>query len=148
MPDWESIIVTVLGSGTASALITHWLDRKQRYQVMTFEKRLQAHQEALSQCYELWDIVTGKRSDEDKDEGIKKVRNWWVNNQLFLDEASRSQILTLIDLAYDHIYDPKVRQSAFYAAWRETRKTIIRGIGSKYLPETTKDSKPDTQNQN
>jgi hypothetical protein len=54
MPEWGIVLIGVadLIVGVIITKSRHWLDRRQRFQVMTFEKRLQAHQEAYRLCFD------------------------------------------------------------------------------------------------
>lgn len=136
MPEWGIALIGIAGLivGAIITEVRHWLDRQQRFQVMTFEKRLQTHQEALSCWYELYHALNIGTSD-DKHKAIDKLEKWWENNLLFLDEVSRDKMLALIGEARDHITGHAESHSAVFRTLRETRDAIVRGIGAKYLPE-------------
>ena len=135
MPDW---VIALIG-GAAGATISeigHWMDRFQRFKDVTFEKRLAAYQEALSQIYRIYHALSSEITDDGKLESVKKAESWWEDNQLLLDVATRRQMLELFAAANDHILGQAVKQSDYIRAWRKTRETIYKGIGSKYLPST------------
>ncbi|HUT68673.1 MAG TPA: hypothetical protein VMW86_09035, partial [Dehalococcoidales bacterium] len=91
MPEWGIALIGVAGL-IVGAIITearHWLDRRQRFQVMTFEKRLQTHQEALSYCYKLYHSFNSRKDEDEKYRTINEIQEWWESNCLLLDEKSR-----------------------------------------------------------
>lgn len=140
MPEWGIAIIGVAGVvvGVIITEIRHWLDRRQRFQVMTFEKRLKAHQEAFSLCYELNNILNVGKNDNEKHIVIDKVQKWWENNCLLLDEVSRQKIFSLTGAAYEHVLGYAEKHSTVFVKITETRNAIVRGIGAKHLPEMQK----------
>ncbi|MBI2860645.1 MAG: hypothetical protein HYX91_03965 [Chloroflexi bacterium] len=135
MPEWIiALISVVLGAGISE--FRHWRENRERFRVMTFEKRLHTHQEALSQIYRIWhDTYDNKLNFDDKNVSIKKAIMWWEDNQLLLDYASRRQMQDLFSAAYHHL-DGTDKPSVFDKTWRKTRETIYKGIGSKHLLDT------------
>ena len=76
MPEWiVALISVVLGAGISE--FRHWRENKEQFRVMTFEKRIQTHQEALSQIYRiLHKTYNNKLSFDDKNVSIKKAITW------------------------------------------------------------------------
>lgn len=130
--EWVAAIVGVI-IGAAIQEFRHWRESKERFRVMTFEKRLEAHQRAYYWCHKLNEVLNPSNSEE-----IHKVaseaREWWDSNCLFLDANSRHKMVELINLAHFYADGNKLGEdvwSALMKAW----KTIVAGIGVEYLPE-------------
>ena len=104
MPEWG---IALVGTGSALAgviitLIFHLIDNRQRFRVMTFEKRLKTHQEAISLCYELRRVLSIV-DEKEKYIEIRKIETWWESNCLSLDKRSRHLVFTMVGDAYDHV---------------------------------------------
>ncbi len=82
MPEWGIALIGVGGliAGAIISEIRHWLDRKQRFRVMTFEKRLETHQAALSQIQKLRHSIESKLSFEEKKVAIDNLLHWCEDN--------------------------------------------------------------------
>jgi len=160
---WTSLIGlfgVLLGAGIAE--FRHWMERKDRYKVMTFEKRLQVHQEAYRLCMEMAMLLVdgleaGKRSLELGDE----AKEWLNRNCLYLDKRSHRAIISAFFAASNYFSDiAKQRQKVNQALEAKQRqvvyvnlahneaqsemkkclKFIAEGVGAEYLPETNKQS--------
>jgi hypothetical protein len=140
MPEWVAPVVGLIGVvlGAGISEFRHWREDKEQYRVMTFEKRLQTYQEALSLCYELQDILNIAKSNEEKYEVIDKLQKWWENNCLSLDENTRQSINALTSEAYGHVSGYAEKRSTVFVKLVETRATIVQGIGIRHLPERPK----------
>lgn len=160
MPDWAIVLIGFLGIiiGALITFFTHWWERKERYQVLTFPKRLEAHQQVLSFCLEIRALLILLQQVEKKiveKEKVDKLYNlcekageWWKNNLLYLDERSSSTVSKAILLAWDVAIQvekkwaideasTKVIQAAI-AELDNAEECIVKGIGVKYLPELKK----------
>jgi hypothetical protein len=104
MPEWAVGILGVI-MGVAATSLWQWLDRRERYRVMTFEKRLEAHQHAHYLCTQAWLLLidlkraeqntikifeTDKESEElvaRKLESVKKLEEATGKLQKFYQES-------------------------------------------------------------
>ena len=156
MPEWGIALIGVAGLilGTIISEVRHWLDRRKRFQVMTFEKRLQAHQEALSWCMRTAILTQPKALKET--EGIENLLNclqeameWLIHNCLYIDENSRISMLNTFTFAIKQarecsneekptIINDEQKLQVIRGEMHKVAKCIIEGIGAKYLPETEK----------
>ena len=145
MPDWVLYVIGLIGVvvGAAITEFRQWMDRRERYQVMTFEKRLDAHQTALCWCHKL-DQALNSQNPKDISRVAGQAREWWSENCLFLDEESRKSMIPAIHYSYQYAteiehpdkYEPEMRMG--HHVWNyidNSRKAIMEGIGTKYLPE-------------
>ena len=79
--DWLTGLFTLLGVGLGLGYSEYknYRERKERFQVISFEKRLQVHQNALSRIYKLDHAINNsKLSFDDKNKEI--VQNEENNN--------------------------------------------------------------------
>jgi len=156
MPEWGIALIGVAGLilGSIISEIRHWLDRGIRFQVMTFEKRLQAHQEALSWCMQTAILTRPKALKEAK--GIENLLNclheaieWLMHNSLYIDENSYVSMLNAFSFAIKQaeewsneenhaILDDEQKLKVIIREMGKAAKCIIGGIGAKYLPEIEK----------
>lgn len=143
MPNWGIAIAVVIGTllGVGIQELRRWRETKEKYQAMTFQKRLEAHQQAFSWCHEL-NVVLNQRDAEEIHRVANEARAWWNANCLFLDTDSRRKMIPLLNVS--HSYDDGIeseRPSNMQlgeSAWRclnDALKAITEGIGDKYLPE-------------
>jgi hypothetical protein len=137
MIDWFTPVIglsgVVLGVGITE--VRRWLESKNIYRKVTFEKRLAVHQEALGQSYLLGRIISSQIDDEEKITKVREIEKWWNNNCLYLDEKSCRKMFNLVFDSFEHINGLSESQNAIYRKLRETRIVIARGIGVKHLPE-------------
>lgn len=96
---WNYLITLLIGA--AIPLITIWLqsrekrkyfelERKEKMKMVLIEKRLETHQQAIKQ----WDIlksVIHKPDNEEKIKIINGVREFWLNNCLYLEKQTRKK---------------------------------------------------------
>ena len=139
--EWLTGLFTLLGVmlGLGFSEYRSRQERKERFRVMTFDKRLETHQQAYYWCQKLNEVLNAS----DKEEVHKtadKAREWWYNNCLFLDRESRSNMAGLTILA--HSYANGLKSGEY--VWDKlmaTLRAIVVGIGFEYLPEEL--SKPE-----
>ncbi|MHA1971577.1 MAG: hypothetical protein ACTSW1_01220 [Candidatus Hodarchaeales archaeon] len=100
-------VIGVIGGAIIGAGIQEfrlWGERKDKYRVMSFDRRLEAHQQAFAALHELNRILnTGVSKDIDRT--AIETRKWWDKNCLFLDEKSRSLMLKTINLSHQYAGD-------------------------------------------
>ena len=89
------LVGVVVGSGLV-LLYNLYRDRREReekYRVMLYEKRLEAHQKAFCYIQKLNVALNTAQNDEDLWEVTREAREWWDSNCLYLDEYSRKDLL-------------------------------------------------------
>jgi hypothetical protein len=141
MEGWFPALMTVVGVFVGFGIneYRYRRERKERYQVMTFEKRLTAHQKAFYWCNKLNEALNSNDKDRIHNTA-NRAQEWWNGNCLYLDPASRKNMIGLMNLS--HMYaqrfnstNPVVAQ-AIGTVWerlQETAKAISDGIGVEYL---------------
>lgn len=144
MSDWLSIVIGPISFllGIAVSEFRQWRQERDKYKSMTFEKRLEVHQEAYRISSEVgrlfFDILTGEMPTEgDLRSKVMEMREWWRSNCLLLDKVSRKAFLGLTNAVetYAESYDPEDASKCLELA-KEANKTITEGIGEQYLPDT------------
>lgn len=145
MTDWVIGIAVVVGTllGVGIQEFRRWRETRERYQVMTFPKRLEAHQRAFSWCHEL-NVALNQRDPKEIHRVADEARAWWNANCFFLDSDSRRKMIPLFNAAHDYAdgivskRSDNVQLRPFI--WRyltDALKAITEGIGDKYLSETS-----------
>lgn len=140
--DWSNGFFTLLGVlvGVGITELRRWREYREKYRVLTFEKRLQAHQQAYYWCQKLIEVLNITRKSEDILKTAKEAREWWNGNCLFLDAKSRISMVRLTNAS--EMYADKLQRGAeVFRILDQTLKAIVVGIGAEYLPEMLK--KPD-----
>jgi hypothetical protein len=141
------LIGVILGVGVME--FRHWREERERYQVMTFEKRLETHQAALNWCYQL-NRVLNSRDPGDIHGIADQAREWWNKNCLLLDEKSRESMVLTINFSHSYANkfehpdkgEPEAQKgSQVWHYLNDSLRAIHEGIGVKYLPEKTEMSK-------
>ena len=145
MSEWAIAIAVIVGTllGVGIQEFRRWRERGERYQVMTFLKRLEAQQQAFSWCHAL-NVALNQRDPEEIHRVADEARAWWNDNCFFLDTNSRRKMIPLFNAA--HIYAEGVERGKpgdvqlGDSIWRyleDALKAITEGVGDKYLPETS-----------
>ena len=143
MSEWGIALIGVAGlvMGVIITESRHWLDRKQRYRIMTFEKRLEAHQTAFYWCQQLNQILNNGEPSKIHSTAVE-AREWWKGNCLFLDNNSRTKMHGLFNLVHSYANEKQrpVQQAVNLgdAVWNrldESFKAIMEGIGTEYLSD-------------
>jgi hypothetical protein len=165
MPEWALAIAVVIGTiiGASIGEFRHWRESKERYHVITFEKRLETHQEAFKYCFEINEFLGLMRGgDLQALEDFKKVivdaKGWWFSHCLYLDDSSRNILPDVFEVALinaeelskelDKAKKPDIETLAAIKSNAKAKTKIaeaivciIKGIGVKYLPEIKKQLK-------
>ena len=136
------VVVGALITGTVTWLI-NWSNSKTKLQEMTFEKRLKAHQEAYHWWSKLIEIIPGLDSIptqelERKKEIFNKALEWWHGNCLYLNRVTRGEMLNFINCYQDCVVFKEIKIGEVWKRAMRCQKSIITGIGLKYLPEEEK----------
>jgi hypothetical protein len=129
------------------------LEQEERYRVGLYDKRLAVHQEAyrwLTQLIVTLRSVLRAEPEDANYAGLKRqlssesvhARAWWDGNCLYLDESSRSSVVSFIEscaaIAHDEYTPEELDPIKLYlAALRATQE----GIGMKHLD--VKEPRPD-----
>ena len=77
------------------------LERKDKYKLVAIEKRLEAHQQA----YFLWDKlihVIHERDDEKRNKTMAEAREFWLQNNLYLETKTRNDFIVTINCVSMH----------------------------------------------
>ncbi len=160
MSDWIAPIIGFIGViiGVAIVEIRLWRERKEKYQVITFEKRLEVHQQAFAWCMKIANLLGQSYGEISRDEAsmfaitldklYNEANDWWGNNCLYLDDDSRYGMFTAIGLPLDRAEQlvNNIRETnEFVQQARDTVKKTIRhitkGIGSEHLPDIDREFK-------
>lgn len=154
MNGWIGAIIGFIGVilGIVIVEVRLWRERKERYQVVTFEKRLEVHQQAFSWCVKMATHLGQSYGEISSDEAnlhsitlnelYEEATDWYGNNCLYLDEASRKSIFDAIGLLLDRaeqLMNNTRETSQFVQQARKTvgktMRYIANGLGVKYLPD-------------
>jgi len=77
------------------------LERKDKFRMIAIEKRLEAHQKALSYWYELRDIIH-EPNEEKRNDILEKAHNFWINNCLYLEKETQKRFSEAILIVKQH----------------------------------------------
>ncbi len=140
--EWVIGLFTLLGMVLGIVYGEYRLRReqKERFRVMTFEKRLEAHQKA----YYWWNNLNRVLNVGDTEEIHRianEAREWYDSSCLFLDTNSRREMVGLTNLSHMYANGNKMAQEHIWDYVIKTSKAIVLGIGFEYLPEEL--SKPE-----
>jgi len=132
--------------GTGGTLFIQWLDRRERYHVLIFQKRLEVHQVAYAWRTPLFDAIESK----DADRILKitgKALKWWDENCLYLDDKSQRYFWLLLIRTKRYANSLKEKSSKakrkvlireVWDMYNKAFEAIHKGVGAKYLPELYK----------
>ena len=148
MTEWWVPLVGLFGVllGVGITEFRLWMERKDRYRIMTFEKRLQVHQEAYRLCMEQATLLNelhekGLGASEKFLRSHDEAKEWLSRNCLYLDTRSLHAVINAFFAASIYGRDlAEQRQTvdkAFEYAHLEFTKclsSIAKGVGAKYLP--------------
>ena len=122
-------------------------ERDEKYRDLTFETRLQKHQEAFRTVHQLQSALSSINFLKDENcarecvfAEAKAARKWWDKNCLYLDEQSRSDLLTAINMAGNYLIRKEEKMTQ--PVWNQFDKTvdsILSGIGKKHLSAEAKE---------
>ena len=165
MEAWGYLIAVVIGVVLSEAIrwFRDWREGEEKYRVMLYEKRLEAHQMAFYLIRELNGSFPGSIEDMDEDRvaSIEKARaevdKWWASHCFYLDPKSRDKIMEAIVRSEELVRDyglPKdpgykwgnderkswsKERMAFTFCIDKTRRTLVEGIGMKHIEEPKKE---------
>ena len=123
--------------GIAATSFFKWIDRKERFKVMTFEKRLDVHQSAYYWNQRIYQELSSKDASILK-KIISDAQQWWNTNCLLLDENSRISMISVFNSTNRYargIEHPDLATGS-ERVWDDldkNHKDIIKGIGVEHL---------------
>lgn len=97
---WDYILAGLIGA--AIPLITLWLqskekrkyfelERKEKLKLVAIDKRLEAHQLAFKQWFDLKSVIHSPDGDPHKIEVLNSARDFWCSNSLYLEKQTRAK---------------------------------------------------------
>jgi hypothetical protein len=161
MADWVTPVVGLGGVivGGLLGLLPYWLSRSDQYRIMTFEKRLQAYQEAYALVHEVHhnynevtlykDPIDGEIMSEKLESlftAVTKATNWYFSNLLYVDENTRNKFAFFLARYRTHVYHKTIKsqaelvkelkdEKATYESIFDVYAAIGKGVGIKHLPQ-------------
>jgi hypothetical protein len=86
MEEWIAALIGFLGVilGVGIQEFRRWRESREKYQVVIFPKRLEAHQKAFEWCQKL-NVALNSRKANEIHEVATKFRKWWNANCFYLD---------------------------------------------------------------
>ncbi len=126
------------------------MERKDRYRIMTFEKRLQVHQELYRLCMEQAMLLNelhakGLEASEKFLKSHDEIKEWLNHNCLYIDTRSWRAVINAFFAASIYGRDFAEQRQTIDKAYEYARSeftkclsSIAKGVGAKYLPETDK----------
>ncbi|MBA7472089.1 hypothetical protein ES707_07409 [subsurface metagenome] len=139
MQDWQIALIGLLGViiGILATAFWNWRERKERFKVMTFEKRLEAHQLAFYWNQTIYHSLSS-RDAEQISKCIREAQEWWNGNCLLLDEKSQKSFLSVFNSG--NRYSRNIRRPGSEPEaeriWDDLNNNladIIQGIGAEHL---------------
>jgi len=166
MDEWGYVIAVVVGIILSEVIrwSRDWREGKEKYKVMLYEKRLEAHQKAFSYVRQLMLRATTSyfsfafdmddKSDFDREFNNKEIKrlllelnDFFDSNCLYLDEQSRSEIMRSIVVtgsAYDNFITENLSKEELTEKLKDssdqlhkTQGVIVTGIGMKHIEKPT-----------
>jgi len=159
MKDVQIAFFSLLGViiGILVTSFWNWRERKERFKVMTFEKRLEAHQLAYYWNQTIYHSLNS--GDAEQIRGyIHNAQEWWNSHCLFLDEKSQKSFITVFNSGNRYVRnitrpgsEPKAEQ--IWDDLQNNLSDIVKGIGAEHLQRVEDESShempghPDNDNQ-
>ncbi len=149
MTEWWVPLVGLFGvfAGVGITEFRLWMERKDRYKIMTFEKRLQVHQEAYRLCMDKAMLLNelhakGLQASEKFLKSHNEAKEWLNHNCLYLDTRSWRAAINAFFAASIYGRDIAEQRQTVDKAYEYARSeftkclsSIAKGVGAKYLPE-------------
>ena len=150
MPEWTVPLIgfagVILGVGITEFRL--WKESREKYHAMIFEKRLEVHQKAFYWCLKIGETLNEVEKDEyDTMKAFSncayEAREWLDNNCLYLNVTSyvgmigalRMALAPVSKLLKEEEADIDASKKEAQTKLTETLRSIVEGIGVKYLPE-------------
>lgn len=140
MQDWQIAFIGLLGViiGILATAFWNLIERKERFKVITFEKRLEAHQLAFYWNQTIYHSLGSGDADRIR-EKIHETQEWWNGNCLLLDEKSQKSFISVFNSGNRYARNIQRPGSELEAEriWDDLNTNladIIKGIGAEHLP--------------
>ena len=123
-----TLIGVIIGSGVSAivSLLTARENRKQQWELAALDKRLEVHQAA----YAMWQRIVSVVYDSDQiGKVVVEAQDWWNNNCLYLDAASRHAFRNCLASALSHkdlLRGPQPRDGETKKMIKESWNTIMK----------------------
>ncbi|MFC1954824.1 hypothetical protein ACFLVZ_03275 [Chloroflexota bacterium] len=135
--------------GIAATSFYKWIDRKERFRVMTFEKRLEIHQRAYYWNQKIYSELSSKNANTLRNIA-QEIQEWWNNNSLLLDEKSRTSMISVINSTnrYARGLDQPEFATGIEQIWdvlNTNLEDIETGIGAEHLSRVTDNNENQSQ---
>jgi hypothetical protein len=138
------VIIGAVVSAATSILLA-WENQFFQLRTAALEKRLAIHQAAYALW---WKIVSAVHDREKIDDVVIEAYEWWKNNCLYLDAASRKAFRVCVASAHNHkdlLAGPRSKESAklIQDNWDQIMKpgqTLVEGVALPSLGEYEKPS--------
>jgi len=139
MQDWQIPFIGLLGAiiGILATAFWNWRERKERFKVMSFEKRLEAHQLAFYWNQTIYHSLSS-RDPEQISKCIREAQEWWNSNCLLLDKKSQKSFISVFNSG--NRYSRNIRRPGSEPEaeriWDDLNTNladIIKGIGAEHL---------------
>lgn len=144
----QSLQVAVIGLigillGIAATSFFKWIDRKERFKVMTFEKRLAVHQRAHYWNQRIYHELSLRDANMLR-ETVSEAQEWWNDNCLLLDDKSRKSMISVFNSTNRYaggLEHPELTTGTerVWDALYTNLEDIIRGIGVEHLSRVNND---------
>ncbi len=122
-------------------------ERRERYRIAMYEKRLSVHQDAFKWMIRLFEPVQRARQlssgNRDLPDGVEhnlmkvydEARDWWDSNCLYLDDKARAYSLDFIEGAGTYLRQDQAYPSQSETSELHTRalRAIEEGMGKMHL---------------
>lgn len=140
MQDWQTAFFGLLGAiiGVIASAFWNRKEREDRYKVITFEKRLEAHQSAFYWNQTIYHSLGSGDAKQIK-KHVRDAQEWWNANCLLLDEKSRKSFISILNSGnrYARNIERPGSEPESERIWNDLDKNlsdIINGIGAEHLP--------------
>ncbi len=138
MQDWQVAFIGLLGVilGILATAFWNWKERKERFKVIAFEKRLEAHQLAFYWNQTIYHSL-GSGDAERIRKSISEAQEWWNGNCLLLDERSQKSFISIFNSGNRYarnIQRPELEAERIWDDLNKNLADIIQGIGAEHLP--------------
>ena len=123
--------------GIIATSFWNWRERRERFRVMTFGKRLEAHQSAYYWNQAIYNSLTS-RDAEQISRCVREAQEWWNSHCLFLDEKSQKSFIAVGNSGRKYVRniaapgcDPQADR--IWDDLKNNLSDIVRGIGAEHL---------------
>lgn len=145
MQNLQVAVIGLIGIllGIAAASFFKWIDRKERFKVMTFEKRLAVHQRAHYWNQRIYHELSSRDANKLR-ETVREAQEWWNDNCLLLDDESCKSMISVFNSTNRYaggLEHPNLATGTerVWDTLDTNLEDIIRGIGAEHLGRVNND---------